>query len=153
MYCTSCGSKINEEDSFCTNCGAKKQNVETSNNETPKEENKVVPKQEVVEEDEKNANLLCILSLIFKYGGSVISGILSVIFAPLGELFSGLAPLTWLTGIVLMIVARIKYPSNKFAKVLMWIYIIETILSIVLFIILIAACIMTCNSMDTSGCA
>ena len=148
MYCTSCGSKINEEDSFCTNCGAKKQDVET-----PKEENKVVPKQEVVEEDEKNANLLCILSLVFKYAGPVISGVLSVLFAPLGEVFSGLAPLSGLTGIVLMIVARIKYPSNKFAKVLMWIYIIETILSIVLFIILIAACIMTCNSMDTSGCA
>ena len=148
MYCTSCGSKINEEDSFCTNCGAKKQDVET-----PKEENKVVPKQEVVEEDEKNANLLCILSLVFKYAGPVISGVLSVLFAPLGELFSGLAPLTWLTGIVLMIVARIKYPSNKFAKVLMWIYIIEAILSVVLFIIIVAACIMTCNSMDTSGCS
>ena len=43
-----------------------------------------------------------------------------------------------ITALILMIVARVKYPKNTFAKVLMWLYIAFYILYILLIIAVIS---------------
>ena len=53
---------------------------------------------------------------------------------------SGLLGIAPLAAIVIMIVVRVKYPKNKFGKVLMWIYIIELILTMLLLLIIIITC-------------
>ena len=146
MYCKNCGTKLDEDDLFCTNCG-------TAKNDKKEVVEKVeIKNNEMSETDTKNANLLCILSLIFVFAFDMIAGIITVIIPPLGELLFSISPLANLTGLVLMIVARVKYPKSTFAKILMWVYIALFILAIVATVLIVAACFYTCSTMDTSGC-
>lgn len=147
MYCRNCGTKIEDNESFCTNCGTPKTDI---NNEVPTKVE--VKNDEMSPEDTKNANLLCILSLVLTFGSDAILGIIMVIFPPIGTILSSISPLCNLAGLVLMIVARVKYPKSKFAKVLMWVYIILFILGILAIVLIIAACMYACGTMDTSGC-
>ena len=147
MYCRNCGTKIDDNESFCTNCGTPKENI--NNNVPTKVE---VKNTEMSPEDTKNANLLCILSLVLTFGSDAILGVIMVVFPPLGSILSSISPLCNLAGLVLMIVARVKYPKSKFAKILMWVYIGLFIASILLVVLVIVACMYTCGTMDTSGC-
>lgn len=151
MYCKNCGNKLENDDVFCTNCGTKKD--DTSDNSIVEDTKKVeVNNNEMSPEDTKNANLLCIISLILTFASDLIAGIITVVFPPLGELLMSITPLCNLAGLVLMIVARVKYPKSKFAKILMWIYIGLFIFSIVAIVLIVAACFYACSTMDTSGC-
>ena len=58
----------------------------------------------------------------------------------LGNLISSVVGLSSIAGIVIMIIVRIKYPQNTFGKVLMWVYIVEYILLIILGIVIVIAC-------------
>lgn len=72
--------------------------------------------------------------------------------ALIGNIWSILATLLLIAGIALLIYVRVKYPGNKFGKVLMWIYIVLAILMIIAIIVIIIACSMamiTCGE----GCA
>lgn len=53
--------------------------------------------------------------------------------------------LFYLGALVFMIIVRVKYPKNVFGKVLMWIYITITIISIIAVAVMIVACSIACN--------
>ena len=107
MNCRECGKEISSTSNFCTYCGAsvKKENISEKNISMQKADNN---------NDENKAIPLCIGSLVLIFG--ILGGI-------------GI-----ITGIVLMIVARIKYPKSIFAKVLMWLYIIVLLIAVIVFV-------------------
>lgn len=154
MYCKNCGEKVEDGKLECTKCGTKVEDkvemdkAEIVNNSSSSNNDNSIPSAE----DEKNANLLCVISLILYFGSSAISGLLYSISSVSGSYVANIGGLCPLAGIVLMIIARVKYPKNRFAKVLMWIYIILTILAIVTVILIFAACIYACSSIDGTKC-
>ena len=137
MYCIKCGKEINEESKYCPNCG-----------------NQLVSEQILSDDRKEKANLLCILSLVVTFASSIPLGILSFLFPILKSFLSSLYGICPMAGIVLMIIARIKYPESKFAKVLMWMYIFIIILVIIGAILLVIACSTACRniSIDFSRC-
>jgi len=100
-------------------------------------------------DNNSNATLFGTLSLILYFAGSAVVTLISY-FLPVDSrnAFMSLSGFCPLAGIVLMIIGRVKYPTNKFLKVVMWII----IGSIVLFILFVIWCYITCYTMDTSGC-
>lgn len=121
------------------------------------------PNQKAKTPEDELATKLCIASLICYFGAPVLSSILSsvsdftssfssssvddlasnVMFWPIG-LVLALGPLT---GIILMIIARVKAPKNTFGKVLMWVYIalfILKVLAIIAIILLFGAMVAAC---------
>lgn len=50
-----------------------------------------------------------------------------------------------LAALVLMIIARVNYPKNKFAKILMWVYITAIAVEVLITIALIVTCIYFLN--------
>ena len=143
MFCEKCGSKLTPGDAFCTQCGAP----------IPETKKEVVVQSVEDPEDKKKANMLCTISLILKYGMGLIVGVTSGVFSTIASsstshtaissinaVLASLSGIAGLGAFVLMIVVRVKYPKNTFGKVIMWIYIIELILSILAAIILIVAC-------------
>ena len=148
MYCINCGTKIEDGNSFCTNCGTKVENVEIKKEDTNNTTNVNSKKVSLeTEEERKSAHTLCILSLVLYFGASIIGAILSLVAEPL----AALSPLSNLAGIVLMIVARVKYPNNTFAKVLMWVYISLIAISIILIVVIVVACTVACSGLGDMG--
>lgn len=112
---------------------------------------------------EKKANTLCIISLILGVAGvfvipaiSAISGTLFNVDPTSSEAMQELvrtanlipsfsSGLCTLAALVLMIIARVNYPTNKFAKVLMWIYIVVIAIYVILVITAIVACVWLLN--------
>ncbi|MBP5269014.1 MAG: hypothetical protein J6Z29_10710 [Ruminococcus sp.] len=88
-------------------------------------------------EDKKRANNLCLISLILGHGLSLFSYILTQIIDMHTYSIFGTAGLI---AFILMIYVRVKYPKNKFGKVLMILYIVEIIIAIIALIAIIAAC-------------
>ncbi len=140
MYCINCGNQILDGDSFCTNCGA------LANNNAPVQEPQKVTvvqtnNNTISEEDNKKANFMCILSLLLYIAAPVVLYLIDMIISFTLDkgftFFSAFSSLSHLAGLALMIVARVKYPKNTFAKVLMWIYIGLMLLSIVIVIVII----------------
>ena len=107
---------------------------------TPQMQMEMAQKQEA----DKKAAGLCIASIICTVLGYASYGILSGISDFLGEYASGfivsLGGLLQLAGFVFMIIARVKYPKNTFAKVLMWIYIIGIIVTVLIVVLVLASC-------------
>lgn len=140
MFCSNCGTKIDEGNSFCTNCGTHiEENVVNQNINT---DNKI---KEMTEEDKKRANLLSTLSLVC---GFLAPGILSALAYLLVDYIEGLSSIIYslvsiasTAGLVLMIIVRVKYPKSVFGKVVMWIYIVSYILAIIAVVLLIIACV------------
>ena len=101
----------------------------------------------------KKGNLLCFISIGLQILPYITSGILSGIMESLNELAgsnSGLSAISYILSLatggsyiaswVMMIIARVKYRENKFAKVLMWVYIGLTVAYIAAAILLIVMC-------------
>jgi hypothetical protein len=145
MKCEKCGTDLVQGEKFCRNCGAENVNNTTSTEEVTPE---VVsgPNQE---QRTQEANRLCIISLILYFGSSLIAGIINFVIGDSGlsNAITSLAALGPLAGIILMIVAKVKYPDNKFAKVLMWVYIGLTVGAIVLAIIAVVFFVALCGSL------
>lgn len=92
-------------------------------------------------------NNLCMISLLLMYVFPITAGGITAITGGLTAFLSALIPLTVIAAYVLMIIARVKDPQNKFAKVLMIIYLVQivlavllTVLSIMFMAVLIESC-------------
>lgn len=98
--------------------------------------------------DKQKADRLCILSLICYFGTSVVAVLAELLedIPLIGSLVGLVAIMMPPAAIVLMIIARVKYRQSKFAKVLMWLYIILAILSTVIGIIAGLLAIIACGS-------
>ena len=159
MLCPKCKAQIEEDSNFCTNCGAvieRKDEVIQTNEENKNSE--VKPQTPITinneQEDNNKANILCFISLALKYIPSILTGIF---YGITDNLKNTNNPIISLLGVgpliafVLMIVVRVKYPKNKFGKVLMWIYIVELIISLILIIVIVIACAKILNDCGQSG--
>lgn len=140
MYCRNCGTKIIENNNFCSNCGAPIKSVINENN--------IQHETNQIDKRNNEAKILCILSLIFTYSPWVITSLLSQVSTILANIIGGLSPLI---GLVLMVIARTKYPESKLAKAVMYIYITSIVASLIFFIILYTVLYFTCSDMGTMG--
>lgn len=124
-----------------------------NNGQVPQQQITVVPVNNVpgyvnTDDDNGACKTLCLASLLCL----VCSPIVTTLVSYWSDYFDGityiqgLAGLAFHVGLVLMIIARVKYPKSKFAKVLMWIYIAIYILSAIAIILAIVACVSCVNS-------
>ena len=98
----------------------------------------------------KQANILCIISLVLQVAPEVLTSVFSGIVESLGDIsnvtepitygYSILAGGTYIASWVLMIIARVKYKESKFAKILMWVYIGLLAAGVITLVIIIAMC-------------
>ena len=98
----------------------------------------------------KQANILCIISLVLQVAPEVLTSVFSGMVESLGDMsdvaepitygFSLLAGGTYIASWVLMIIARVKYKESKFAKILMWVYIGLLAAGVITLVIIIAMC-------------
>lgn len=135
MYCTKCGTALVPGNQFCTQCGSSILQVNANNTTSV-----AVPVQ-IVDDGDRKANLWCIISIVLYFLGPSVVGILgsflSNVSESLGTIFAFLSLVPRLVAYGLMIMARVKYPDNKFAKILMWVYIVLFGLGVVIFVIAI----------------
>ena len=101
-------------------------------------------------DDNKTGNIYAVISLVL-----VLTFPASVVLTEeLGEylpdvirnLFYSVNLLVPLTGIVLMIIGRVKFPKNTFLKVLMWVYISFAIIMVIATVAVMIACAVLCSS-------
>ncbi len=160
MYCKNCGKELGNEDKFCSNCGLENKldpdnnKIDTlKDNETTTDKNVPIgdkpingDNNSISDKEDRECNTLCIISLICLF---INGGILSIYGTKLSESssFSNVLGLAPLVGVVLMIVARVKYPKKTFPKVLMWIYIVNIIIFIIFFIMFFVLCYGCVSSM------
>ena len=148
MKCDKCGYLLIEGDNFCRNCGKTITNIQQQVN-IPQQ----VPAVKNIKDDNGKANLLCVLSLLLYFLAPIIFIVIDIVLALLLENanylgVSGFSVLCRLAGFILMIVARVKYPNNMFAKVLMWIYIgllAAGLIGVILLVVMCAYIIQECN--------
>lgn len=104
-------------------------------------------------ERNKKATILCIISLGLHFLPEVLTGAFSAIVEEISktagsgsfsDMYAGITSIllggTYIASWVLMIMARVKYKENKFAKILMWVYIAILAVSILAVILIIAMC-------------
>ena len=155
--CVNCGAENNAQSNFCIQCGTKLVQDNNVVSEQKVENNvqniNVVVNNQAVDNDEKEAKRLGIISLVLFFAGQFIFGTLgSLLSGYLGESVMALGGVCPLSGIVVMIVGRVKYPKNRFLKIVMWIIIGSIIILIIFWILFIIWCYVTCSSYDFSGC-
>lgn len=140
MNCKKCGKEIDENSKFCKNCGTSV--ISETNYKTENIEN------------DSNANILCIFSLVLNYGIGLILEIITYKIGYRSNLIESLTGICYIMGLALLIIARVKYPKNKFAKIVMWLYIIMFIIGIIISIIIAITCTLACNSIkgNANGC-
>ncbi len=129
------------------------ENIEQTNQEVVEQVSEEVVEQinenntPVVEDpNDQTARTLSIISLALFFGGSAVMGLITRLIPPLSKLVSSLTGLCPLIAIVLMIIARVKSPQNKLAKITMWIYIVLSIIGVTLTIIFVVLCVNTLRS-------
>ena len=140
--CPNCGTNNKTDSNFCESCGTalEQNNVEAVNNQPVKSEN-------------PNAKMLGVISLVLYFAGStILSAITYFLPESYRVMFSSLVGLCPISGIIVMIIGRVKYPTNKFLKIVMWIIIGSIIFALVAAVIFMICCYVTCANMDTRGC-
>ena len=120
------------------------------------------PKKYISPEDNKKANMFCWISL----GLFLAPILLAVVFEAANSIFdinylenagnisSEISGLFYIGALVFMIIVRVKYPKNVFGKVLMWTYIVLTVISIITMVAMIIACSIACSTCmnEMQGC-
>ena len=109
-------------------------------------------------EDKKQADKLCIISMILMFAPMVVIFLKNIILGllfdagkeefyyniassyVLGSILTFLMAGCGIAALVLMILVRVKYPQSVFGKVLMWLYIALAILAVVFIAVTIIAC-------------
>ena len=156
MNCPNCGKELNEDAKFCPDCGSKI-DKKTKKKEEKKEVVETTPVEKQYWKGMPNDKFLCIISLICMYGTSIVGALLAWIgrAAPildgLTSILTSLLGLGPIAAWVLVIYAKVHYKESKFAKVLLIIYIVQTVLAIIGIIILILACVSVVDNLG-SGC-
>ncbi len=121
------------------------ENIEQTNQEVVEQVNE--NNTPVVEDpNDQTARTLSIVSLALFFGGSAVMGLITRLIPPLSKLVSSLTGLCPLIAIVLMIIASVKSPQNKLAKITMWIYIVLSIIVLTLTIVFVVLCVNTLRS-------
>ena len=109
------------------------------------------PAPQTKAEQDKEANKLCIISLVCRYAAPTIIGVLGGVLSglaeasdseiletavalPMGLVLLGARLASW----ILVIMARVKYKESTFPKVLLIIYIVGVVLTFLAFILIIA---------------
>jgi hypothetical protein len=88
-------------------------------------------------DNKKKANILCWISLIMGHGIYLSHYMYSDTNVVTRSPFVGF---TSLAALILMIYVRVKYPKNKFGKVLMILYIAEAVFTLVVLLLFYAMC-------------
>lgn len=117
-----------------------------------------MPRPELSPEDKKQADKLCIISMILMFAPMVVIFLKNIILGllfdagkeefyyniassyVLGSILTFLMAGCGIAALVLMILVRVKYPQSVFGKVLMWLYIALAILVVVFIAVTIIAC-------------
>ncbi len=145
--CHECAALNSKDSSFCTSCGAELTQTQIVSSQTNSVNNQ--------SNDDSEGNKLGVISLILYFcAGSALS-FLAYFFqsiTSLSKAITAIAGMCPLAGIVVMIVGRVKYPTNKLLKVAMWVIIGSVILGIIAVVLFMVWCYITCSQMDTSGC-
>lgn len=136
--CEKCGSDNNYENKYCNNCGNELSVNNLLENNTSFENEKTN-----VEVNDKIGEKLGVISLLLYFAGPMILSFFNYAlsnqyFSYIISSFAGLCPLS---GIIIMIIGRIKYPNNKLLKIVMWIIIVSIIFSIISALIILISCI------------
>lgn len=149
-FCMGCGSALNTDENKKSEINIKSEN-NNANKNNPVNENKISIENS---EDKKVGDRLGIISLLLYFASGIVELLSFGIFPnDFGIFLSSVVGMCPLAGIVVMIVGRVKYPKNKLLKITMWIIIGTLIASIVLLIIFLAFCFITCRSIGTEGCS
>ena len=107
----------------------------------------------------KKADLLCYISLGL-YAASIVSAIVTYVYSAfvnyetqniIFKILSAFSSVTFEAAWVLVIVARAKFRENRFAKILLWVYIAMAITVAVILIAIIAYCVYTCSTCYMPG--
>ena len=146
--CSKCGT-LNSSGNFCAECGEPKP-APVAPAPAPAPSPAPTASPAPSKADEKTANLMCTISVVCMYASPILTGIVTRVAEALiydtdvtnviSSIFAVLTMLAWLTAIVLMIYVRVKYPKNVFGKVIMWIYIGQAILTVILVVVALVAC-------------
>ena len=117
-----------------------------------------MPRPELSPEDKKQADKLCIISMILMFAPMVVIFLKNIVLGllfdagkeefyyniassyVLGSILTFLMAGCGIAALVLMILVRVKYPQSVFGKVLMWLYIALAILVVVFIAVTIIAC-------------
>ena len=111
-YCPNCGVKLRENINFCTKCGYKINQPIVINKINPKDYN-------IISLSICTLSAICLVIFIY-------ISLITVSYVKVNNILF-LLPLI---GLMLMIIARVKYPTYTFGEVLMWIYLIIIYLDI-----------------------
>ena len=107
----------------------------------------------------KKADLLCYISLGL-YAASIVSAIVTYVYSAfvnyetqniIFKILSAFSSVAFEAAWVLVIVARAKFRENRFAKILLWVYIAMAITVAVILIAIIAYCVYTCSTCYMPG--
>ena len=129
--CNRCGMVNTLDAVYCSNCGGYLDSNMNSNNNMNMNNNM----NNNIDIDKKKGNNMATISALLFYLGAEVVVIISKIIPVIGDLIYDMRGLCPITGIVIMIVGRVKYPDNRSLKVLMW-AIIVTIAVIIIFAVL-----------------
>lgn len=118
-YCPNCGTKITGGFSFCPNCGKSMKS----------------PEQVTTTIDDGKAKYYIIVWLIFVFLGEVMPRL-----SGNGRGFGNATFLCNIGALITIIIAKIKYPKNKFFAFIFWATICTWILMALSFLLLLATC-------------
>lgn len=142
IICPNCGRNNKQNNKFCEYCGNALNQLNNA---------KTVQEPEETEEDAKKAKELGLISLALYFLGTTICGLFrSMLPDSLSPIITSMAGLCPTAGIITMVYGRIKYPKNKFLKIVMWIIIATIIVGIIVSIVLFIACMMMCGQIATN---
>ncbi|MCF0106035.1 MAG: zinc ribbon domain-containing protein [Holdemanella sp.] len=96
---------------------------------------------------DRTPDILCLISVVLMLAGAPIRKLLLELnrnnlayIGPFYRILYSIFEILPLVAIVLMVIARVKYPENRFAKILMWVYIIGFVVMLLVLAITILSC-------------
>lgn len=155
-FCMGCGSALNTDENKKIEINNNPENNTIDKSNTTTINDTVNENKASIEtyKDKQIGDRLGIISLLLYFASGIVELLTLGIFPnDVGIFLSSVVGMCPLAGIVVMIVGRIKYPKNKLLKITMWIIIGTITASIVLLIIFLAFCFITCRSIGTEGCS